>query len=168
MAEFKRLSEVELTENISDTSTILIEENGDIKRAPKSKVGGGAEGLIVAVTDEYLDYVYNDNMFIIAENYDPIYDTLCKGGQVWIDCSIMNENSAAPTVLVSSGSGSGSGGGSGINTNPSARGQEVHAIVAWMLTDIGLMCDIIVYGDLFNVLFPNGSHNLEVEEPMPS
>ena len=166
MAEFKRLSEVELTENISDTSTILIEENGDIKRAPKSKVGGGAEGLIVTFTDEYLDYFYNYSMFIISENYDNIYDTLCKGGQVWVDCSILNENSVTPSVLSSSGSGS--GGGSDINTYPSAYGQMVYAIVGWMLTDIGLMCDIMFHGDLYGVLFPNGSHNIEVEEPMPS
>lgn len=168
MAEFKRLSEVELTENISDTSTILIEENGDIKRAPKSKVGGGAEGLIVAVTDEYLDVFFNEYMFIISENYDNIYDTLCKGGQVWIDVSILNENSATPSVLLSSGSGSGGGSGSDINTHPSVYGGMVCAVLNWALTDIGLMCEVMLSGEACGVLFPNGSHNIEVEEPMPS
>lgn len=167
MAEFKRLSEVELTENISDTSTILIEENGDIKRAPKSKVGGGAEGLVVTVTEGSLDYFYNYGMFIIIENYDNIYDTLCKGGQVWIDVSVLNENSAAPTVLESSGSG-GSGGGSDDIPYPSVYGQSASAVFSWTLTDIGLVCEIMTHGDPYAVLFPNGSHNIEVEEPMPS
>lgn len=41
MAEFKKLSAVEAVEAISDTANILIEENGIIKRAPKTAVGGG-------------------------------------------------------------------------------------------------------------------------------
>lgn len=40
MADFKKLSTVELTEEIKDTTTVLIEEDGVIKRAPKGKVGG--------------------------------------------------------------------------------------------------------------------------------
>ena len=39
--EFKKLSAVEAVEAISDTASILIEENGIIKRAPKDEIGGG-------------------------------------------------------------------------------------------------------------------------------
>ena len=40
MAEFKKLSDVEKVESVKDSTTVLIEENGVIKRMPKDKVGG--------------------------------------------------------------------------------------------------------------------------------
>lgn len=38
--EFKKLSAVEAVEAVSDAASVLIEENGVIKRAPKDEVGG--------------------------------------------------------------------------------------------------------------------------------
>lgn len=38
--EFKKLSAVETVGSVSDTASVLIEENGVIKRAPKGEVGG--------------------------------------------------------------------------------------------------------------------------------
>lgn len=40
MAEFKKLSDVEIIETPIDTANVLIEENGVIKRVPKDEVGG--------------------------------------------------------------------------------------------------------------------------------
>ena len=40
MAEFKKLSEVDVLDTASDNATVLIEEGGDIKRVPKKEVGG--------------------------------------------------------------------------------------------------------------------------------
>lgn len=40
MAEFKKLSAVEAVNEVADTANVLIEEDGVIKRAPKSEVGG--------------------------------------------------------------------------------------------------------------------------------
>lgn len=40
MAEFKKLSAVEAVASVSDTASVLIEEDGVIKRAPKGEVGG--------------------------------------------------------------------------------------------------------------------------------
>lgn len=37
MADFKKLSEVDLVEEVSNTANVLIEENGQIKRASKTK-----------------------------------------------------------------------------------------------------------------------------------
>lgn len=45
--EFKKLSEVTAVENVDDTANVLVEEEGIIKRVPKSKIGGGVEGPIV-------------------------------------------------------------------------------------------------------------------------
>ena len=39
MADFKKLSAVEVVETVSDTASVLIEENGIIKRTPKDKIG---------------------------------------------------------------------------------------------------------------------------------
>lgn len=38
--EFRRLSDVSLIEEASDIANVLIEENGEIKRVPKTQVGG--------------------------------------------------------------------------------------------------------------------------------
>lgn len=40
MAEFKKLSAVEAVNTVSDTASVLIEEDGVIKKAPKGEVGG--------------------------------------------------------------------------------------------------------------------------------
>lgn len=47
MADFKKLSEVDLTEEVSDTANVLIEEGGIIKRAPKTKVGGAGTDSVI-------------------------------------------------------------------------------------------------------------------------
>jgi hypothetical protein len=39
--EFKRLSDTEVVATVGDSASILIEENGVIKRAPKDEIGGG-------------------------------------------------------------------------------------------------------------------------------
>jgi hypothetical protein len=48
--EFKKLSEVTALEEVAETAYVLIEENGEIYRVPKSLVGGGAKGMIVKLT----------------------------------------------------------------------------------------------------------------------
>lgn len=47
MADFKKLSEVDLVEEVSDTANVLIEEDGIIKRAPKTKVGGAGSDSVI-------------------------------------------------------------------------------------------------------------------------
>ena len=42
MADFKRLADAEITEVVNVEDSVLIEQGGEIKRAPKSKVGGGS------------------------------------------------------------------------------------------------------------------------------
>lgn len=42
--EFMRLADVEVVETATDTDKVLIEQNGEIKRVPKTEVGGGAGG----------------------------------------------------------------------------------------------------------------------------
>lgn len=54
MAEFKKLSAVEAVDTVSDIASVLIEEDGVIKRAPKSEVGGGMADIVFDTTLEYL------------------------------------------------------------------------------------------------------------------
>ena len=42
--EFTRLADVEVVETATDTDKVLIEQNGEIKRVPKTEVGGGGGG----------------------------------------------------------------------------------------------------------------------------
>lgn len=54
--EFKKLSEVTVLEEAAETAYVLIEENGEIYRVPKTAVGGagGAQGMVVTLTAEYV------------------------------------------------------------------------------------------------------------------
>lgn len=86
MAEFKKLSDVEVVEKPTESANVLIEENGVIKKAPKTAVGGGGvhtvliDGLNenkITVTDgiyealeAFLDGVYTDVRVMWRENVD--------------------------------------------------------------------------------------------------
>ena len=56
--DFVKLSEVAVLEEVSDTASVLIEENGEIYRAPKTQVGG-AGGVKTAIirSSNYLDAI---------------------------------------------------------------------------------------------------------------
>ena len=47
--EFKRLADVETVETASDESHVLIEEAGEIKKVPKTEVGGAGGGIPTAI-----------------------------------------------------------------------------------------------------------------------
>lgn len=49
--DFKKLGEVATVEEILDTDTVLVERDGQIYRADKSKVGGGAGGYLLEPAD---------------------------------------------------------------------------------------------------------------------
>ena len=44
--EFKKISEVEVLETVSDEAHVLVEEDGAVKRVPKTEVGGSASQTI--------------------------------------------------------------------------------------------------------------------------
>ena len=50
--EFKKLSEVAVLEETAETAYVLVEENGESYRVPKTAVGGagGAQGMVVELT----------------------------------------------------------------------------------------------------------------------
>jgi hypothetical protein len=154
MAEFKKLSEVDVLETASDNATVLIEEGGDIKRVPKKEVGG-AGGYIATFTvaDMETPVVDGWNGPVLSENYDELYDVLCAGGSAWIDVSAMMA-SGASTLMTAAPS-----------LEPTNIDKYRCAISTWLISDIGLLAGISIEGSpLVTCLFPNGSHNLEPNE----
>lgn len=142
MAEFKKLSEVDVLETASDNATVLIEESGEIKRVPKKEVGGAGGGYIIKLSESYLD---DNGHYCIESNYDEIYDVLVAGGSVWVDFT--DRPQMAPSIAAASGLYAA--------TNWS---EMTSLIVCWELTDVGLA---LYEWDGATIYFPNGSHNLE-------
>lgn len=153
MAEFKKLSEVDLLETSSDNTTVLVEDGGEIKRVPKKEVGG-AGGYIVTLTPDNVP-VMDGSECVCTENYDELYDVLMAGGSAWIDASaLVFGGGAAPTSTY--------GSSSNIPYPTNYDGYKM-AIPEWLMTDIGLMTYGYSYfmGSYMTMIFPNGSHNLE-------
>lgn len=72
--EFKKLSAVEAVASVSDTASVLIEEDGVIKRAPKDEVGGGAKKELVYEWNFNVD----DEIYEIYENVNEDLSWLTK------------------------------------------------------------------------------------------
>lgn len=68
--EFKKLSDVEVVEIPADTANVLIEENGIIKKAPKTAVGGDKADMIIQVIFENEDS--EPVVSIISGSYDEL------------------------------------------------------------------------------------------------
>lgn len=139
--EYKRLSEVDMG-TADDSTNVLAEVGGEIKRVPKSEVGG-AGGYIMTLTE----YNFNNSTKVCTENYDEMYDVLMAGGSVWISMGSLSELAAVSTFVAEE---------PGAPT-PTVYGPEVIVCSEWIITDVGL---IVMFGE-GRVLFPNGSHNLE-------
>ena len=91
MAEFKKLSAVEMVQNVDQTTTVLIEKDGVIKRAPKNKIGAQADwtetnesssAFIKNKPHKELIYEWNfstdDEVYEIYENIDEDMSWLTK------------------------------------------------------------------------------------------
>lgn len=75
--EFTKLSDVAVAETPADNSHVLIEEDGVIKKAPKTAVGGGGEPTtVIKISTDYWDDMTSDS--VSFEKGD--YATLCTDG----------------------------------------------------------------------------------------
>lgn len=82
MADFKKLSAVEAIEAVSDTANVLIEENGVIKKAPKTAVGGagGSEpDLVIAINNHYIKKITADAYHIECGNVEAVINAIGEG-----------------------------------------------------------------------------------------
>jgi hypothetical protein len=82
MAEFRKLSDVEVVAEPAESANVLIEENGVIKKAPKTAVGGTGGGddgnyFISFDGDEWKDSIQSYPVLAATENlYQKIADRL--------------------------------------------------------------------------------------------
>ena len=69
--EFKRLSDVDIVAEPTETANVLIEENGVIKKAPKTAVGGSGSEVVTILWDADNDSVtLSDNTYkVLKENF---------------------------------------------------------------------------------------------------
>ena len=77
MADFKKLSEVDLVEEVSNTANVLIEENGQIKRASKTKVGGAGSDSVIK-TAIITSSAYDSHVSNVAPNVGDPNTYSCK------------------------------------------------------------------------------------------
>lgn len=90
--EFKKLSEVAMLEEASETAHVLIEENAEIYRVPKTAVGGGNVGGIktaIIRDSRYLNAIAGVSTMMSAApavtyecinmTFEEAYETMAKG-----------------------------------------------------------------------------------------
>jgi hypothetical protein len=87
--EFTRLAEVEVVETANNTDKVLIEQNGEIKRVPKTEVGGSGGGMLIVthagVTDPTMaeSMVFTTNM-TLTEAIEAFNKQELTGGVLYI------------------------------------------------------------------------------------
>lgn len=89
--EFKKLSGVDVLEEAAETAHVLIEENGEIYRVPKTAVGGAGGGIKTAIIrdSEYLNAIAGLSTMVSAApavtygcinmTFEEAYETMANG-----------------------------------------------------------------------------------------
>lgn len=90
--EFKKLSEVTTLEEAAETAHVLIEENGEIYRVPKTAVGGAGGGIKTAIIRDsrYLNAISGLSTMAMGNTpavtyecinmtFEEAYETMAKG-----------------------------------------------------------------------------------------
>ena len=85
MAEFKKISDVDVIDALTESDNILIVgSDGALKQTSSANIkGGGTVGYVLKLTED--NYAYVDYAHQCMDNYDEIYDILMSGGTVWVD-----------------------------------------------------------------------------------
>lgn len=83
MAEFKRLSDVEVVAEPTESANVLIEENGVIKKVPKTTVGGGEPDMVITLTGcAVWDIISTDVVTITSGTYTDVVEKIWSGTPV--------------------------------------------------------------------------------------
>lgn len=87
MADFKKLSAVDVVESVNDSVTVLIEEDGVIKRAPKTAVGGAGNDdtntIIIAS-----NVINGERYYVSADVYQALRKMINR--QAWFNFVLMD------------------------------------------------------------------------------
>lgn len=74
---FKNLATVDTASSLSETANVLVEEGGEIKRVPKSELGGTATDTTANDYDAVINYDYDDSNFtFISGGFEAIKNKL--------------------------------------------------------------------------------------------
>ena len=137
--KFKKLGEVTLLDSVTNNTTVLVEENGEIKRAPKNEVGGTG-GYVIKLENSFIG---NSDCYEFEESYDNLYEVLLAGGAVWVDYENAPQMSMPSALSL---------------WDATNWGPYKFIVCGWCLTDKGL---VLWDYDGSTIYYPNGSHNLE-------
>lgn len=87
---FKSIADVDVVEAPAETANVLIEENGVIKKAPKTAVGGagGNEADLVIGINQHIEDATIDNISIISGSIDAVYDAFENGNSPEVEVQI--------------------------------------------------------------------------------
>lgn len=101
---FKKLGEVDIVEEVTDTANVLIEEDGVIKRAPKSQVGGNVSGgetpdMIITVSAHSGTALTSDNYTITEGSVDNVFNAFRVGRYPIIKVRFYQGDNTAYTVI---------------------------------------------------------------------
>lgn len=118
--DFVKLSEVAVLEEITDNATVLVEENGEIYRAPKTQVGGagGADAWDFIIRDTACNIIWireygeiDTSGFVFEKgDADSLMEALLNSNQPPRICFASNEEGASVICIPSLASAySGSG-----------------------------------------------------------
>nr|DAL27146.1 MAG TPA_asm: hypothetical protein [Caudoviricetes sp.] len=99
--DFLKLGEVSTVEEILDTDTVLVARDGQIYRADKSKVGGGAGGYLLEPADgEIVKASDSSGVFYITSQINDMLKAIEAGATVTIKMDGKHfEESMAGTVM---------------------------------------------------------------------
>ena len=80
--EFKKLSDVDVVETTNDSTNVLIEENGVIKKAPKTTFGSAnsnveSADLVIEVNGDFL--ITEDNYSIVEGSTEAVINAMREG-----------------------------------------------------------------------------------------
>ena len=156
MAEFKKISDVDVIDALTESDNILIVgSDGALKQTSSANIKGGASGYLLTLSDSNCQ-IDRDNYGVLCnQNYDELYDVLIAGGSAWFDFAFLRGMpSVKPYDAVSEP----------LLPEPTNFAGMVIPLSFWQLTDVGLFVNCDVFGGHFTVCFPNGSHNLPAAE----
>ena len=104
--DFKKLGEVATVEKILDTDTVLVARDGQIYRADKSKVGGGAGGYLLEPADAEIVAMDTDaeqhSQFCITSKIDDVLKGMEAGVPLTVkmDGNHISNDSAGTSVYI--------------------------------------------------------------------
>ena len=80
--EFKRLSDVEVVAEPTESANVLIEENGVIKKAPKTAVGGAGSvepDMVITINERSSARITSDTFNITDGSMDNVFTAFHEG-----------------------------------------------------------------------------------------